>query len=112
MKTKKIRKRCEYLDLILHWEEKNTFFNNNNKDEIMKRPPIWDPQTAIGDGINPRPNPAEQGLLAQVILSADGRLRSLAMYPTAAHPKGFLDGHLDSSALRPWPQHSVAKYLS
>ena len=49
----------------------------------MKRPPIWDPQTAIGDGINPRPNPAEQGLLAQVILSADGRLRSLAMYPTA-----------------------------
>ena len=87
-------------------------YNNNNKDEIMKRPPIWDPQTAIGDGINPRPNPAEQGLLAQVILSADGRLRSLAMYPTAAHPKGFLDGHLDSSALRPWPQHSVAKYLS
>ena len=100
------------LPLIKRTFNRIAIYNNNNKDEIMKRPPIWDPQTAIGDGINPRPNPAEQGLLAQVILSADGRLRSLAMYPTAAHPKGFLDGHLDSSALRPWPQHSVAKYLS
>ena len=46
-------------------------------NEMMKRPPIWDFQTAMGDGINPRPSSAEQGLLARVILSADGRLKSL-----------------------------------
>ena len=47
-------------------------------NEMMERPPIWDPQTAMGEGINPRPSPAEQGFLARVILSADGRLKSLA----------------------------------